>query len=257
MTSRRTALRAIKRERYKDRVKVMRKYFDGFEASAGFNLREPNNWTPAQKAKVTRYWEVMGIQVARPHVVKRFRKPERIYAAAEFSQQDRQLPGQRAVLIPVDDPTNISISFSKDNQIKVKRSGVNINKLKFNRRSFLVDPIAELRRVLTATDATVFKFMNGPHESRGVFTRGELEQRIVQIIAEYGAEEYDPSDRRSRHWKNWLTGLIPYSVKDADQVLKDSARYRVLADNSRKVRLRKKSRDEYRITQRARLTGRR
>lgn len=254
-TSKRAALAAIKRERYKQRVAELRRYFEGFKAADGFDLRDVDEWTAAQKAKISRYWEVMGIQVARPHVVKRYKRPERIKAAAEFAQQDRLLKGQKAVLIPADDAKELRVSFDKDDRIKVRRRGVYVNKISFNKRAFLADPITELRRVLNTTDAQVFKFMNGPHESRGVFNRDELEQRVLQIIAEYGSDMYDKSDRRSHHWKNWLTGLIPYSVRDAEKVLKASVRYRELAEQTRRARLRKKAADEYRISKRAKLTG--
>lgn len=257
MTKKSAALRAIREARYKDRVKELRRYFDGFAASDGFDLRDFDEWTGAQKAKVTRYWEVMGIQVARPHVVKRYKRPDHIRAAAEFAQQDRQLPGQRAVLIPADDKKTLKVKFRKDGTIQVKRRGVIVGKLFFNKKAFLADPISELRRVLEQSPAQLFKFMNGPHESRGVFNREELEQRFAQIIAEYGGDMYDSSDRRSHHWKNWLTGLIPYSVKDADKILKGDTRYNKLAQTARKARLRKKSADQYRLTKRALMTGRR
>lgn len=257
MTTRSKAVRAIRDARYKDRVKALRKYFDGFAPADGFNLSRFDEWKPQDKAKITRYWETMGIQIARPHAVRRYRKPEHIRAAAEFAQQDRQLKGQRAVLMPTDDPKSLEVRFTRKGEIKVKRRGVAVGKLFFNKRAFLADPISELRRVMARSDAQVFKFMNGPHESRGAYARDDLERQILMIIAEYGDDMYSDDDRRSHNYKNWLTGLIPYSVKDADKVLKQSVKYREKADNARRARLRKKSADEYRISKRARLTGRR
>lgn len=255
MKNKTAAIRAIKQARYKDRVKELRRYFDGFAASDGYDLRDFDNWTGAEKAKITRYWEVMGIQIARPHVVKRYRKPSHIKSAIQFAQQDRPLKGQRAVLIPSDDPKSLQVSFNTKGDIKVKRRGVLVGKLLFDRRAFLTDPIKELRRVIGKTDATVFKLMNGPHESRGVFSRATIEDRVMQILRDYG--DHDEDDRRSHHWQNWLTGIIPYSVKNADELVKQSNKYSALVRQSARARARKKSSDNYQITRRARLTGRR
>jgi len=258
MTSKREALKAIKRERYKDRVKELRKYFEGFEASKGFNLRDIDKWTPQAKRKITNYWEVMGIQVARPHVVKYYRRPDHIKAAAEFAQQDKQLKGQKAVLIPVDDPKNLSVKFTKSGEIKVKRGGVSVSKIFFNKKRFLDDPIAELERALAKTDAQLFKLIQGPHESSSAVSREDLAGKILKIIERYGDDRaYDPDDRRSSFVANWLNGIIPYSVKDAGKVLKDSARYEKLMRESQVSRKLKKSQQQYKISRRARLTGRR
>ena len=62
------AQKLIKQQNYKDRIKAMRPYFgDLFKPKNGYDLRRFDQWTRQQKARITKYWQVIAPQVARSH----------------------------------------------------------------------------------------------------------------------------------------------------------------------------------------------
>lgn len=255
--SKSAAQRAIKREQYKERAKKMRPYIDGFSAGDGFDLRDVDSWTPQQKRKVTRYWEVMAIQISRPHVAKFYKNKERLEAAIDYAQQDRLLPGQKAALIPAESKKSVSVKFDRDNKIQVKRHGVGIDKVSFNPNRFLSDPYEELERALSKTDAKIFKIMTGPHETKGSFRREELPEILSKLLALYDDSSYDADDKRSKFYGNWLRGLIGFKTKSQAKLFKATQPYAKKAEAQREARAKSKRATMYKATRRALLTGRR
>ena len=210
--SKKEAIRRIKNDALKLHVKKMRPYFgDMFKAKSGFDLRKPDTWTPAQKAKVTRYWQVIAPQAARTHKARYYKDPENLEAAVMYTQQERLLPGQKAALYAVAPGEKLTVKVTKG-RVKARRNSVEVNKVYFDPDLMLEDPVQAGRDALAQLEgAKLYKLMFGPHESRGTFkTPDSVLNAMAFFIGRYGDDEYDSEDPFSHHYGNWLGGVIGY-----------------------------------------------
>lgn len=199
-----------KRNQYRERAKRLRPFFkDVFTASEGFDLRSPDKWTPAQKAKVTKYFRVMAPHITGDFVVKRYRRPDNKKAALEASMQERPLKGQTAVAFRKTDTREALRVTVKDGVANVVRSGVEQISLDFNRKAFMRDPDAEIDRALAKTDANVFRIQTGAFAQLKTLTRSEVKAEIARLIKQYSPENIR-RDQGQRPFDDWLNGLIAY-----------------------------------------------
>lgn len=206
------AKRRIKNDALKEHVKKMRPYFgDVFKASSGYDLRKVQDWSPALKAKVTRYWQVIAPQVARQHEPRFYRNKENLQAAIMYTQQERPLPGQKAALYAVAPGEQLKVKVRKG-RVKARRNSVEVEKVYFDPDKFLEDPIEAGREALEQLEgARLYKLMFGPHESRGTFkTPDAVLRSMAFFIGQYGDEQFDSDDPFSHNYKNWLGGVIGY-----------------------------------------------
>lgn len=210
--SKKEAQRRIKNDALKEHVKKMRPYFgDMFKAKSGFDLRKPDTWTAAQKAKVTRYWRVIAPQAARTHKARFYRNKENLEAAVMHTQQERLLPGQKAALFQVAPGESLKVEVRKG-RVTSQRNSVPEKKVFFDPYRMLEDPIATGREALDQLKgAKLFKLMFGPHVSRGTFrTPDAVLNSMAFFIGRYGDDQYDSDDSFSHHYGNWLGGVIGY-----------------------------------------------
>jgi len=199
----------IKTHNYKDRAKRMRGFFgDGFKAKDGYDLRKINSWTPAQKAKVTRYFRVIAPRITGEFIVKRYRIPENREAAIVASLQEELLPGQTAAAFSVDPGEKINIKI-KRGKATVKRGGIEQIKMTFDKQAFLEDPDAEIDRLLAETDANVFRILVGGQQQNKTLTRADVKDEIVRLVRKYAPENIQ-RDHRQRPFDEWLNGLVAY-----------------------------------------------
>jgi hypothetical protein len=210
--SKKEAERRIKTAALKDQAKAMRPYFgDMFKAKSGFDLRKPGKWTPAQKAKVTKYWRVIAPQVARTHEARYYRVPENLEAAVMYTQQERLLPGQKAALFAKTPDEKIEVKV-RGGRINVRRNSVEVGKVYFDPDLLIADPIEAARQAMDQLKgAKLYKLMFGPHESRGTFKTPEaVVNAMAFFIGRYGDDEFDADDPFSHYYGNWLGGVIGY-----------------------------------------------
>jgi hypothetical protein len=237
--SKKEAQRRIKNDALKQHVKKMRPYFgDLFKAKSGFDLRKPDSWTPAQKAKVTKYWQVIAPQAARDHEPRYYKNKENLEAAILYTQQERPLPGQKAALYALTPGETLTVKVRKG-RVKARRNSVEVDKVYFDPDLLLADPIAAGREALAELEgARLFKLMFGPHESRGTFKSPEaVLNAMAFFIGRYGDDEYDSDDPFSHHYGNWLGGIIGYfgrreTVENRLEA-EDSARFDAVTERKR------------------------
>jgi len=206
-TAQRKALN--KKQQYAERAKRMRPIFrDMFSAKSGFDLRSPDSWTPAQKAKVTKYFRVVAPNITGDFEVKRYRIPENMAAAVDASLQEKPLKGQTGAAFRVDPGEKLEIKI-KHGVATVKQFGIRRIKLKFDKKKFLQDPKAEVNRVMQQTDAQVFRVLVGGQGQNTTLNRNEVMDEIMRLV-----EKYDPrnirTDQAQRPFTDWLNGLIAY-----------------------------------------------
>lgn len=198
-----------KKRQYKERAKRLRPFFkDMFAAKTGFDLRSPGKWTPAQKARVTRYFRTMAPNITGDFEVKRYYIPENMAAAVEASLQERSLKGQTAAAFQVDPGERLDIKI-KRGVATIKKHGMARVKLKFDITLFAKDMKKEVERVLSQTDAQVFQILTGAQGQNLVLSREDVMDEIVRLVEAYAPENIRP-DQAQRPFTDWLNGLIAY-----------------------------------------------
>lgn len=206
------AKRRIKNDLLSERVKKMRPYFgDVFKPSSGYDLHDVSSWTPAQRAKVTKYWRVIAPNISRLHQARYYRDPKNLEAAITYTQQEAMLKGQRAALFPIAPGEKLSIKIRKGRVVSAKRNSVEVRKVYFDPDQLLEDPIEAARDALEQLEgARLYKLMFGPYESRGTFkTPDAVLNAMAFFIGRYD-DEFDSDDPFSHHYGNWLGGIIGY-----------------------------------------------
>ena len=123
---------------------------------------------------------------------KRYFRTDHLQAAIEASPQERPLPGQKAALFPVESVDDtVELEFTKKHRIKrIRRAGIDEQKIYFDMNAFIKDPVAELERTLETAPGRFFKFLVGIHESRDTFNADDLVVRLERYI-----ERYDPTEK--------------------------------------------------------------
>lgn len=197
---------------YMERVEMMRPYFrDVFTPTAGFNLHDIDDWTPAQKRKVTRYFRVMAPRITGgERVVKRYRRKDHLDSAIRSSLQEEMLPGQTAAVYSVDPGQELQIKFTRKHALIVTRGGILEDEIRFDKNAFLRDWKSEVNKALESTDAKLFKIITGANRSEQTFTRTTLIEEIAQLMESYGEAELDPSEFDAKWFGEWLNGIIAY-----------------------------------------------
>lgn len=237
--SRAAQKREIKKALYKDRVKAMRPYFgEMFKAKSGFDLRKSEEWTGAQRARVTKYWRVMAPHVAKSHKARYFKREDHLREAIAYTQQEAFLPGQRAALFAAEESEALRVKFDSRGAIAVKRQGVEVDKVYFDVKGFMEDPEAEIQKAIEALpDSKRYKIMMGPHESRGSFNKESLPDAIRFLLSKYSDDEvYDPLDLNSQYYQNWLLGLVGYKGRTEQSTEKFLKRERTRRDKEIEAR---------------------
>lgn len=208
----------------KARVKKLRPLFgDMFKPASGFDLRKLDEWTPAMKSRVTKYYHVMAPLIARPHTTRRYKDPAHLREAVAYTQQEKWLPGQRAAVFDIARDEKLQVKFTRQGRIKVQRGGVLVRKAYFDMALFLEDQAAAVDEAMAELEgATRFKLIMGPHESRGYFkSRNAVLAGISFYRGQYSEDEEDAEDEHSHYFGNWLFGIIGYfgQRKEIDQFI--------------------------------------
>jgi len=199
----------IRKENYRTRVKRMRGLFgDQFKAKDGYDIRKINSWTPAQKAKITKYFRVIAPRITGDFVVKRYRRQDSIDAAVEASLQEKRLKGQTGVAFSIDPGDKIEVKVRKG-KATVVRNGLQRAKLAFDKQAFLEDPDREIDRVLAESNANVFRVLVGGQEQNKTLTRSMVKDEIFKLIRDYSPANIQ-RDQDQRPFDEWLNGLVAY-----------------------------------------------
>jgi len=222
---------------YKQRARRMRGLFgDQFKASDGYDLRSINSWTPAQKAKVTKYFRVMAPHITGDFVVKRYRRQDSLDAAldASLQEQDVKLKGQTAVAFSVDPGDKLAVKINRSTKTvttsrinkktgemiftdkrvlvttaNVIKNGLGFSKLIFDKQAFLEDPDAEIDRVLDESTANIFRVLVGGQQQNKALTRNMVKDEIFNLIRDYSPRNIE-RDQDQRPFDEWLNGLVAY-----------------------------------------------
>ena len=215
---------------YSVKLKLIRPFTIGFLSSDGFDLRDLDQWSSAKKASVNRYYNLIQRLTTRAYYVYRPRSKKRLHAIRRsMGVEDYrklkvgiiQVPtryderGKRVRIKP-------KLTFRKDGTVSIKIRNVTRETILFEEYGITPEILAQDPELVgwgiqQETDYEQYTIMAGEFEvGKGVpkFLRnGDLVAEIAKLVESYGADKFDPNDKNSHFFGNWLFGLIGYNFE--------------------------------------------
>jgi len=229
------------------------KYADGFDPASGYDLRRFNEWTPAQKARITKAFKVVDSLASRPYQIYKTTNKKRLNKVQRASQHETFPKWLKVAFVPTNGQREkVRVRITKRGIVKFKQGSVNRQTINFQDYGYTLedvalDPVAVTQNVVSQVKATRYKIQAGEHEvnrgkSLGVRPGnswpGERITAMVQrMVNYYSADKYDPEDSNSSYFGNWLFGLVAYNF----DVFDDYRKYQVAYQNTRRATKRKRA----------------
>lgn len=192
---------------------------DGFDAADGYDLRKFDEWTPAQKAKVTRLYNLVDELTARPFYVYRGRKPENIRLMQEVAQHE-QFPSElKVAFLPSPARIKPKIRITKKREVVIKqgritRRAVVLEDVGLTPEDFAIDPKGSTEQALESIEpGKAYQIKMGKYLSKRAYSKGYLPKKVAMLVEKYGADTYDPDDPSSSYFGNWLKGFEVYQFE--------------------------------------------
>lgn len=255
-----------KKQEYIDAVKALRhgvedpitgestgKLADGFEARDGYDLRRFDEWTPAQKAKVTKLYNLVDHLTARPFYVYRGRKPENIRLMQEVAQHEEFPKELKVAFLPSPAKIKPKIRITKKREVVIKqgritRRAVVLENVGLTPEDFALDPKGATKQALEELEpGKAYQIKMGKYLSKNAYSKGYLPKKVAMLVEKYGADNYDPTDPSSSYFGNWLMGFEVYQFdrrEDFDNFRRAQTRSREALREERE-RARRKWRRKY------------
>lgn len=209
----------------------------GFEARDGYDIRHFDSWTPAQKAQVTKLYNLVDHLTARPFYVYRGRKPENIRLMQEVAQHE-QFPKQlKVAFLPSPAKIKPKIRITKSRQVVIKqgritRRAISLEQAGLTPEDFAIDPRgATVEAINQLETGKAYQIRAGKYLIKAAYSAKILPREVAKLVQKYGADSYDASDSNSSYFGNWLGG---FEVYDFEQ-LRDFNRFRDRQTRSREA----------------------
>ena len=225
-----------------------------FTASEGYDLRKIGKLTPAQKAKVTRYFDELHRQTAssQPLHIYKPRRKDRIKKALHLVGAKR-FPGFTGVFVQSPTPERPRIKETARGTLKVvDPRGVSSIPVYFDKRQMAIDAAREILRAINeqAPNSEYYKIQAGRFiMEKATYTIHDIAEEVIKLQGAYNRVRPDGT-LDAHHHSKWLHGVIAYSGKEdifhsVDTLNKEAA--------ERKREYRKKQHKEYKRLQRERI----
>lgn len=263
---RRKASRSRRLEKLKDynfKLKIVREYASGFDASSGYDARSIDRWTPSQKGQLTRYFNQIAEQLSRPHIIYRPRDKEKLRVA----QRDtgRVMKRLDVAFVPVstelaDDgrrraaKTKIDVTFKRRpyidslgrkryrrvGSLKIKSKGISRQVITWESLGMspidvAANPEAAIEQLLALTEYESYAILAGGFEAgrkpgSGLpvhIPREHIMRDTVNLLRRYSEEMgFNPENPSSSHWRNWWQGFVGYDFETGEDEDRDLENYR-------------------------------
>ena len=201
---------------YKTMAKLVRPFAKAFKASEGYRLDDIDNWTPAKKRKLTKYYKKAIMLASKQFEMYHSNDDESMAKMRELSNQ-KGYPEFNQVFYPA--PAGSSIHFDKKTG-SAKAVGLRSTSTRFYWDQFGItseelaaDPVAVVKAVIaqTGNGKRRFSINAGEHSiGKGVpllYTQNAAANAVKRLVEKYGADKEDPEDPNSHYFGNWLDGL--------------------------------------------------
>ena len=196
-------------------------------------MRSVSSWTPAQKARVTKYWHELQNLTAQPRYIYHTRSPSKLKQAQQVVQSE---PGYKWKVAFIPHTPKI-LSSGKPSKAKPKieftAEGVRIREPGY-RRSFVplnpmklaIDPQKEIKRAIkkNAPRAKHFVIQAGVNQMAGVSDKSNIIKDVIKLMNRYDGIKPLPNSSgnagdapKTHKWDRWLTGVIAYHFDKATQ----------------------------------------
>lgn len=198
----------------------------GFDARSGYDLRDIDEWTPQQKAKLTRTFNIVKSLSERPYQTYRPRKRENLELVQDAAHGIPTPPEINIAFVPVAHPgERADIEIIKREQIKKRRgkevieqkpmvvihdrdvakipvrwSDVNVTKKQFQK-----DPVKATQKLIdemAKLGINTFTPMAGVHDFPRSFNAKGLIEEIKNILAQYSKKQ----------WSQFLLGIHAFEM---------------------------------------------
>lgn len=247
---------------YLDKLRFIRKFAGGFEATDGYDARNFKNWSSARKAQITKYYNAITAKLSRTHYLYRPRTKAKLKAGLQYTGMS-QFKKLRVVIlsVPVDmfedgsyRPVRPRVSFTKAGDMVVNIRGIDRRVLLFEELGYTPEEFAQqpedvLNDIINRYPAKSYAIVARDFEvGRGIpnfYSSDSVIATVLKLMADYGGEDYDEDDPNSSYYGNWLHGLVAYDFKNIREQIdynKSLIRYRksVEEDKEERKKLRKK-----------------
>lgn len=221
-------LRALRGTQDKDGEMLspgLRDVASGFDAKHGYRLADFDEWTPAQKAKITKYHNELQRMTAQPWTIHHERSSTKREKMNEVLGYDTGYKF-KVVILPyvkkVDKrgrEVKPKVSLTKQGAVRVGNKWYNKVSVQLNQVALARNSKAEVARVLEAVpDAQRFTILTNPHnEMPGLYDRSLIADRVRQLMLKYDGIKPLPrgsgnaGDSPKHHkWTLWMHGLVGY-----------------------------------------------
>lgn len=230
------------------------KMASGFDAAAGFNMRDVDSWTPAQKQKISRVFNAVKELTARPYYVYRGRKKENI-ERVQGATSPIKYPKEVAIaFVPVARPgEKPEIKFTTTDVLGVDDKPKTIETVEIIERDLTTKPIywadvgvsmemladdpkaaiAKMHKAIGAREYSLMTGAKGLHQTPESYTPGLLAKEVKRLQDEY-----------PKRWKQFLLGVQAYSFPRRRDIQAHRSAKETAKRAQRKVR--KQQRDKFR-----------
>lgn len=205
---------------YSRRLKAIRPFVN-------FNYDLRKKLTPAQKGKITRYYNSIKDMSDGQNYVYRPRSKKNLKLAKQYT--DSQLPQLKVAFIPIHGKAKVTFNNGK---MKIKTGRVTETYLPIDKMLLIENPSEAAQKAIKGRKEDAFKIQAGKYEISGTQSAAFLADKIKQLGDKYNSGNHSA--------ENWLHGVKAYSFSDqadyADYVkAKDAAKKkRIVARRKRK-----------------------
>lgn len=207
---------------YKNAIKLLRKFADGFSPKDGVDLRKPiSELSPYQRRKIRKYFDIIEPLTARNHKVVRPRRKDHLRELQELAGHQGFPKGIKAALIPVADPSkSLKIEYTRKHKVRrvIEDGKVYKYTIFFDRDLLLSDAMLAAIDVVNRAplDATQFLLGAAEHEIQTKIapTAADLAYHIQRLQDKYGIDQgYDATNPSSKWFGNWMFSVNSYTFK--------------------------------------------
>lgn len=200
----------------------------GFTGAEGYNLAEIDEWTPQQKAKVTKLFRVVSRLSARPFQIYRARKPENLRRVQEAAQHHAFPEELSVAFVPVGRPgEKARVRLTDKKLVKIDTLGRKRTETRtqvdilerdvkhtptlwadvgLSMQDVAEDPVGAVRKVIKEIGGKTFAFLAGPSEFRRTRSAKGMEKEILRIMDQY---------EEGNEWMRFLFGMQSYEMPEA------------------------------------------
>lgn len=208
----------------------------GFDAKDGYKLKDVASWTPAQKRKVTLYWNKLNELTAQPVYPYKAKSKKMLESVQETIGQgsDYQFKVAFVPHVPKKDKKGRETKPRVDveaGKVRIRERFYSKVLVPLNAPRMAKNATGEINRALgEVPEATRFTVQAGKNEMPGLFDRGTIGSRVIRLMQQYDGIRALPrgsgnkGDAPKHHkWSEWMHGIIAYEFPRTTQKAVSSA----------------------------------